>query len=110
MPTRSRCVAVVDPEVNDESRRPGAREGHLVELFEAAALQGIVEATLSVGVEHGSFEEWWEPFTAGVGPAGAYVASLDPERRAELRDRCRSLLPNAPFVLTARAWAARGIV
>ena len=26
-----------------------------------------------------------------------------------LRERCRALLPDAPFVVTARAWAARGI-
>ena len=45
----------------------------------------------------------------GVGPAGAYVASLDTDRRLELRERCRALLPAAPFVLTARAWAARGL-
>ena len=60
-------------------------------------------------VEHPTFEDWWEPFTLGVGPAGAYAAGLDPERQAELRERCRELLPAAPFVLTARAWAARGL-
>ena len=49
-----------------------------------------------------------EPFAGGVGPAGAYVVSLDEDRRAQLRDRCRNLLPAAPFVVTARAWALRG--
>jgi len=98
----------LDPEIDDESRRAGAREGHLAELFEAAGLHEIAETALSVSLEHASFEEWWEPFTRGVGPAGSYAASLDPERQAELRERCRSLLPVAPFVLTARAWAARG--
>ena len=55
------------------------------------------------------FEDWWEPYTLGVGPAGAYVAGLDPERRTQLRERCREALPDAPFVLTARAWTARGL-
>ena len=50
-----------------------------------------------------------EPFTGGVGPAGCYLASLDAERQAELRERCHARLPSAPFVLTARAWAARGV-
>jgi hypothetical protein len=27
-----------------------------------------------------------------------------------LRELCRERLPAAPFVLTARAWAARGVV
>ena len=35
-----------------------------------------------MSVEHPTFEEWWEPFTLGVGPAGVYVAGLDPERQA----------------------------
>jgi SAM-dependent methyltransferase len=98
----------LDPDVEDESHLAGAREGHLGELFEAAGLHEVEEATLSSSLEHESFEAWWEPFSGGVGPAGAYVARLDAERVAELRERCRALLPRAPFTLTARAWAARG--
>jgi len=99
----------LDPEVEDESDRAGAREGHLAELFEAAGLHAIEEAVLSASLEHASFDAWWEPFTGGVGPAGSYVTSLDAARQAELRERCRAVLPGAPFVVTARAWAARGL-
>ena len=97
-----------DRDVEDESELAGAREGHLAELFDAAGLHEIEETQLAVSVEHASFEEWWEPFRLGVGPAGAYAAGLDPERQTELRERCREKLPAAPFLLTARAWAARG--
>jgi SAM-dependent methyltransferase len=100
----------LDPDVEDESQLAGAREGHLAELLHAAGLREIEESTLSVGVEHPSFDDWWEPFTLGVGPAGAYVAGLDAGRQARLRDRCREKLPAAPFLLAARAWAARGLV
>jgi SAM-dependent methyltransferase len=99
----------LDPGVYDESRLAGAREGHLAELFEAAGLREIEQTALAASLEHPSFEEWWEPFTRGVGPAGAHVAGLEAERQAELRERCRALLPSAPFVLPARAWAARGL-
>ena len=44
------------------------------------------------------------------GPAGAYVAGLAEKSRALLRERCRELLPAAPFDVTAVAWAARGRV
>jgi SAM-dependent methyltransferase len=98
----------LDPGVDDESERAGAREGHLAELFRAAGLREVEESILSVSVEHQSFEEWWEPFELGVGPAGAFVAGLDEERQAELRKLCRELLPPAPFTPPARAWAARG--
>jgi SAM-dependent methyltransferase len=99
----------LDPGVADESQLAGAREGHLTQLFREAGLEEIEERALSVRVVHPSFDEWWEPYTLGVGPAGAFVAGLDTERRAELRERCRELLPAAPFVLTSRAWAARGL-
>jgi SAM-dependent methyltransferase len=99
----------LDPGVRDESQLAGAREGALSELFAAAGLREVEESALSVDVEHRSFEEWWEPFTLGVGPAGAHVAGLDAKGQAELRDRCREKLPAPPFVLPARAWAARGL-
>jgi SAM-dependent methyltransferase len=99
----------LDPDVDDESQLAGAREGHLAELFGTAGLHAIETTVLSASLEHPSFEEWWEPFTHGVGPAGAHVAALDADRQAELRERCRRLLPAAPFVLTARAWTTRGV-
>lgn len=100
----------LDPGNKGESERPGGREGDLTSVFRAAGLLGVEEVAQSVRVEHPTFEEWWEPFTLGVGPAGAYVAGLDTERRERLRDRCRAMLPEPPFVLSARAWTARGSV
>jgi len=104
------AVRELDRDAQDESQLAGAREGHLAELFGAAGLRGVEDGVLSVDVEHPSFEEWWERFTLGVGPAGTYVASLDPTRQARLQELCRELLPPPPFVVTALAWAARGIV
>ena len=99
----------LDPDVADESRLAGARQGHLAELFAAAGLREVEGSSLEVSLEHPTFDEWWEPYTGGVGPAGSYVASLGPDQQAELRDRCRALLPAEPFVLTSRDWAARGL-
>ena len=103
------AARAMDPDVDDESRRPGTREGQLAELFQAAGLRDVKATTLSVRLEHATFEAWWEPFTHGVGPAGAYLASLDHDRRAELRDRCRRRVLAEPFATTAVAWAARGL-
>jgi SAM-dependent methyltransferase len=97
-----------DSEVQDESGFAGAREGHLAELFEAGGLRDVEASEIEASVEHASFDDWWEPFALGVGPAGAYLGTLPDERRAALRERCLGLLPDAPFTLTAAAWAALG--
>jgi len=100
----------LDPGAQGESAFSGTREGHLAELFAAAGLREVKETTETVHVEYATFDEWWEPYTLGVGPAGAYVARLDPEHRARLREACRTRLPEPPFTVTASAWAVRGLV
>jgi SAM-dependent methyltransferase len=102
------AARALDPHVEGEAHLAGAREGHLAELFEEAGLREIEDGILSIAVEHPTFEDWWGPFTLGVGPGGSYVAGLGPEQVERLREECRRRLPDAPFALTGRAWAARG--
>lgn len=104
------AARVLDPEVVGEGALTGSTEGDLTSLFQEVGLKAVEEASISVRVEHPSFEEWWEPFTLGVGPAGSYTARLDPERRDALREQCRRMLAEAPFVVAGKAWAARGVV
>jgi len=105
-----RAARELDPRAADESDLPGTRRGQLVELFEAAGLDDVSGTVLDADLEHASFEAWWEPFTEGVGPAGAYVASLDEASRRRLRELCRTQIGGGPFTVPARAWAARGVV
>jgi hypothetical protein len=81
-----------------------------VELFEASGLREIEGSELVARIEYASVDDWLEPFSFGVGPAGAAYVGLDPQRRAELDERCRNLLGPPPFELVSVAWAARGIV
>ena len=99
------AVSDVDPLAHDESGLAGVREGHLAELFARAGLAGAQEATLTVLVRHASFEEWWEPFTFGVGPAGSYLRSVPEDRRDLVRERCRQILPEGPLEVSATVWA-----
>lgn len=103
------AVGELDGGVEGEAKLAGAREGHLAQLLREAGLASIDDTSLSITITHPSFEDWWEPFTFGVGPAGTYVAALDATSRMRLRDRCRQMLPSEPFTLKARAWAARGL-
>jgi len=97
-----------DPRADDESDRPGAGAGQLVELLATAGVADVEGAELTSSVTYASFDEWWEPFTLGVGPAGAYASALADDARAELRERCRALVSDPPFTVAAVAWAARG--
>jgi SAM-dependent methyltransferase len=101
-----RAARELDPSAPDESGLAGARQGHLVALFAQAGLGEAHEALLTVQVRFSSFEQWWEPFTLGVGPAGAYVAAISADHRAVLRDHCRQLLPKGQIQTKASSWAA----
>jgi SAM-dependent methyltransferase len=104
-----RAALELDPGVHDESQLAGARHGHLADLFRAAGLHRVEASEVTVTLQHPTFDEWWEPYTRGVGPAGAYVHQLDPAGRERLREACRRLLPEAPFAIDSTAWAARGV-
>ena len=104
-----RAVKDLDPEAADESTLPGTGEGDLGEIARAAGLREISEGTLTVTVPYTSFEEWWEPYTLGVSPAGRQLAALPEAERERVRRRCLELLPVAPFTIAATAWSARGV-
>jgi SAM-dependent methyltransferase len=79
------------------------------EIHDLLAPHGEVEtAELDVTAGYGDFEEFWQAMDHGVGPAGQWLASLDPEQReqahAELFRELGS--PRGPFELNARAFAA----
>ncbi|WP_457255227.1 class I SAM-dependent methyltransferase [Pedococcus sp. P5_B7] len=100
------AVHELDPLAGAERGLAGAREGHLAELFAEAGLDDVSSGVLSVDVAFAGLDEWWEPFTYGVGPAGAYVADLDETGREALKAECARRLPDGPFTLTASAWVA----
>jgi SAM-dependent methyltransferase len=103
------AARAIRPDAPDESALPGTREGDLASLFQTAGVRQVTATSLSVTLAHASFEQWWEPFTRGAGPAGAYVAALDPDQRAALIGECRRRLPTTPIVVSAAAWAVRGL-
>ncbi len=91
-----------------------SRQGQLGDLWRRAGLANVEEAALAIEQPYVSFDDYWEPFTQGAGPGGAYVVSLPQDRRLQLEGRLRKRLlgdrEDGPFTLTARAWCVRGEV
>lgn len=101
-------------EKRDEKYMPLCRSGELEELWRQAGLTNVEGRPLEAVMHFQNFQDFWNPFLLGQGPAGAYAAKLDPERQQELRRAVlRELsLPSetVPFDLPARVWAASGMV
>jgi SAM-dependent methyltransferase len=98
----------------DERHMPLCRAGEIGALWRAHGLREVAEDALCISTPFASFDEYWSPFLAGQGPAGAYVAGLLADERRELARRLRHRLlgdgNGSGFVLSARAWAVRGTV
>jgi SAM-dependent methyltransferase len=94
----------VDPNAGGETNRPGTTRGDLARLFGEAGLTAEQDTAITVRVPFPTFEDWWEPYTLGVGPAGDYVRGLDPEGVIAVRNACRARLGAGPFELDATAW------
>jgi SAM-dependent methyltransferase len=86
--------------------------GELAELWRAVGLHDVRFGPLVVRASYADFEDLWSPLPTGVGPSGAFCKSLDEERRGALHAAYRERLGvgDEPFQLTARAWAAAGVV
>jgi len=97
----------------DEGRRfPLCSGPALQALFDAAGLTQVDTGAVEIETRFAGFDDYWEPFLRGTGPAPAFVASLEPQARDELRERLRRRLrPGADggIHLRARAWSVRGV-
>ena len=97
----------------DESRRfSGWHVERLASLFHEAGLVRIETEELEVPTEFSSFEDYWQPFLGGSGPAPSYVAALEPDRRELLKTELARRLAavDGPRIrLRARAAAVRGV-
>jgi SAM-dependent methyltransferase len=107
-------VAVqLDPhaiQMDEGVRFPICRPEALERLLATAGLRDVEVRAIDIPTVFESFEDYWQPFLGGQGPAPAYAMSLDATARARLRDGVRERLPiaaNGSISLIARAWAAR---
>ena len=108
------AAAALDPAAAelDEGRRFGlCQPGPLGRLFGDAGLAEVGVRPIEVATRFRDFDDYWDPFLGGQGPAPGYAMSLDEPGRAALREELRGRLPVAgdgSIPLVARAWAVAG--
>lgn len=106
----------LDPDaakLDEGVRFPLCRPEALEDLFARTGLENVEVTLVDIPTPFVSFDDYWQPFLGGQGPAPAYAMSLDEAARVRLRDHIRERLPvasNGSISLTARAWAARANV
>ncbi|MBL0183272.1 MAG: class I SAM-dependent methyltransferase [Chitinophagaceae bacterium] len=106
----------IDPQAYkfDEGLRfPVCNEGKLKESFQQAGLTGIQTSNLDIITVFKNFDDYWNPFLGGQGPAPGYLAFLNKGLQEELENNVRKKLSPAKdgsIKLTARAIAVKGIV
>ena len=77
-----------------------------------ASQKDIETRPIDVDTHFKDFDDYWNPFLGGQGPAPTYAMSLSEEKRAQLREKIREGLPFAvdgSIPLIARAWGIKGI-
>ena len=110
------AAAAVDSSARelDEGRRfPLCHPGALTDLFRGGGLADVRCEAIEIRTDFAGFDDYWQPFLGGTGPAPSFVASLDADRRERLARTLEARLRRGPeetIGLMARAWAVRGTV
>ncbi len=110
------AAAALDPaaaKLDEGARFPLCRPEALSERFSGAGLKDVRVHPIDIPTPFASFDDYWEPFLGGQGPAPAYAMALDEPARLRLRDDIAKRLPtkaDGSISLVARAWAVRGTV
>ena len=91
-------------------RFPICNARNLANAFEKAGLANIETSNLDVVTTFKDYDDYWNPFLGGQGPAGSYLVSLDKVLQTGIKNNLRKRLPfeaDGTIKLLARAIAVR---
>jgi SAM-dependent methyltransferase len=106
-------VLDLDPDAIDlhEARRfPDANAEGLARQFVESGLTDVIVEPIEVTTRFESFDDYWQPFLGGQGPAGTYVFNLENTDKEKLRTHLSDRLPiqaDGSVQMTSRAWCAK---
>jgi SAM-dependent methyltransferase len=97
---------------DERSRYPICQSDRLEELFDSAGLHAVESGEIEIAARFQNFDDYWQPFLAGYGPASAYLLALPSTEQDRLRERLQTVLApdtTAPFSLPVMALSVRGV-
>jgi SAM-dependent methyltransferase len=100
-------------DVDEAVRFPLCHPDRLTDLFAGSGLSEVSARSIDAEAAFRDFDDYWQPFLSGVGPAPGYCAALPADQREALRARLLARLSpsgSGPIAMTTRAFAIRGTV
>jgi SAM-dependent methyltransferase len=111
-----KAAIALDPnalDLTEDRRFPFCTPDGLIDLAKGAGLESIDCTRIEVPTVFKDFQDYWDPFTLGAGPAPGYCMSLNPQARQRLKEKLHDSLPrckDGSIPLKTRAWAVRAMV
>jgi len=102
-----------DSKLDQGQRFPLCQPEPLQELLQAAGLSSISVRAIEIPTVFRDFDDYWKPFLGKQGAAPAYLASLDNEKRDQIRHKLKARLVAAAdgsIAMSTIAWAVQGTV
>jgi SAM-dependent methyltransferase len=109
----ARAVRPQDTMLDEGARFSICEPDALAALWNDVGLSAVTTRAIDIHTVFRDFEDYWSPFLGGQGSAPTYLASLDTETQARIREHLQTrLIPSADGTLDlrARAWAVQGTV
>lgn len=90
---------------------PICNSEQLTKLFESANLTEVASAKMDIDTNFKNFDDYWNPFLGGQGPAPSYLASLTSENQELLKNNIKERIRfelDGSFKLLGRVIAIKG--
>jgi len=108
------AAILIDPNsanLDEGIRFPICNPDNLRDAFQKSSLKEIEVTKLDITILFKDFDDYWNPFLGGQGPAPSYLASLSKDLQVKLKNKIYNILPIDPdgsIKLLGRAIVIKG--